>query len=31
MIVMICLVAMAYVYWSCCRVGAEEDERSGWK
>lgn len=31
MIWMILWVALAWVYWSCCRLGAEEDERAGMK
>ena len=31
MIWMLIWLAMAYGYWSCCRVAAREDERSGMK
>ena len=31
MLWMILWVVLAYGYWSCCRVAAREDERSGMK
>lgn len=31
MIWMIAWVLVAYGYWSCCRIAAREDERSGMK
>lgn len=30
MIYVIC-AATAFAIWACCRVGADEDERCGWK
>ena len=30
MIYVICAAA-AFTIWACCRVGADEDERCGWK
>lgn len=29
--ILVLLVALAYLCWRCCKVGAEEDERCGWK